>query len=93
MHKAKTIQQTTNNDFPTNRSKTNQWYYVDMPQCPTMLEEQLEEINFVNLDENSLGLLHETQHLPDITQESMSAHNLFSLLHLYLQHRQKEGYH
>jgi hypothetical protein len=47
-----------------------------------MLEEQLEEINVVNLNEDNLGLLHETQHLPNLIQESMNAYNLLSTLHL-----------
>jgi hypothetical protein len=34
-----------------------------------MQEEQFEKINVVNLNEHNLGLLHETQHLPNQIQE------------------------
>ncbi len=48
-----------------------------------MIEEQQKEINVVNLDQDNIKMLQETQFpLPNLTQESMSLHNLLSLPHL-----------
>jgi len=52
------IHQTTPKSRP-NRLEFDQYYYVNMPQSPIVIEEQLEEI--VNLDEVIPELVQETQ--------------------------------
>lgn len=48
-----------------------------------MIEEQLKEINVVNLDQDNIKMLQETQlPPPNLTQESMCLHNLLLLPHL-----------
>jgi hypothetical protein len=58
----------------------DQYYYVNMPQSPIVIKEQLEEI--VNLYEVTPELVQETQSPPNLTQETTRLHNLLSLLHL-----------
>ncbi len=63
------VDQTTTKDLPTNRSKIEHHYYVNMfHYIPTMVEERPKEINVVSLDDLSFELPKEIQTFSNLTQ-------------------------
>jgi hypothetical protein len=59
-----THQTTLAYQYATNSLEFDQRYYVDIPQSPTLIEEQLKEI--VILDEVTFKLVQETKSLPNL---------------------------
>jgi len=72
LHMIETYQHPTSKDPPIYKPENDQRYYVNMPQSPTLIKQQLININVVNLDEGNHAmdiqeLLQEIQLVPNLT--------------------------